>query len=1008
MQRMKGFVCFLILFIKILNCNGQALPHLHFQKKAQLSQNTVFNICQDRQGFIWIGTGDGLNRYDGIATRVYKPTHLQKEGAIQGRVLRSKIFDDNLNRIWFSTEDGVQYLNKINGRFYKLPHIKDSFTLISSNVYPIIATKKYVWVLKLGSGLFLSNLENGTYKYFPFPDVKKNPESYFGKESVFDSLGRIWIAEPSGLYIFDTRNLSWNRLLVDSNLACIQRSGNKIYCSNNNSIFRVNSVTLEITKINYASNNKISCLHVDYEGNLWAGSYIGDIFLLSPQSDSLIWKGNINAELTSKAKTPLYSLYVDRFNILWAGTDGCGLLYAPIKPNVFYQFPQKGINYFVKAIYEESQGRIWVGTEGQGILTIQTSKQFDTLIKPPSTHPPIDSENDASVSFIKEDSYKNIWVGFKHQLYVKPYAAKEFKKLNIPVVTEAYNQNAIRNIYEIDGSWLVTTRLGTISIQKNTKTNEFSSSKNAVFGPSYFSFISPFKDNLYIAGFNEGGLSVYERSANDWKKVKQYFPDVGFISVYRDTQRNRIWLGTNQGLIYMNPETEKYRLFTEEDGLKNGFIYGILASDDDLWVSSNGGLSRINLLYDKNNNLKSIRCKNFTEKDGLQSNEFNSNAFLKGKDGAFYFGGINGLNWFYPTSISPNRFPPEIVITDVLANNKPIRSSIMPEFISILKLDYKQNDITIRFSGIDFYSSDEINYAYQLIGWGESKWYTQKNNEVRFSNLLPGKYEFLVKAANSDGVWSILPRRVQIIIKPPFWRKNYFYILLVGLFVASIILITRYLTSRKLNLAIEKMKFQQALDIERQRISKEMHDDIGAGLTQIVLMSQSARNNILPDTRNELDDIADTSRRLMGSMNEIIWSLNPEFTTLEQLFGYMREQLHRQLEYSSFNYSIDFPEGGARVTLRHEQRRNLLLIVKEIVNNAIKYSGAHQLTISAELSKQGIRFTISDDGCGFDKASIKKGNGLKNIKHRVEELKGQLEITTMMGSGCIYQFEIPY
>ncbi|HPH33803.1 MAG TPA: sensor histidine kinase [Chitinophagaceae bacterium] len=240
--------------------------------------------------------------------------------------------------------------------------------------------------------------------------------------------------------------------------------------------------------------------------------------------------------------------------------------------------------------------------------------------------------------------------------------------------------------------------------------------------------------------------------------------------------------------------------------------------------------------------------------------------------------------------------------------------------------------------------------------------------------------------------------------------KNYdwfYFLTAVLLVIISAILLTRYLVQRKLRKKIRAFEEQERLDRERQRISREMHDDIGAGLTQIIMMSESAKHNKSATGNRELEDIADTSRRLVSSMSEIIWSLNPENKTLDQLFAYMREQLHKQLEYSEISYTLDLPEGYGTVQLRNEQRRNILLVTKEMVNNAIKYSGASSLSISASVTGQQVIFTVTDNGRGFDSQELSGGNGLRNIRHRVEELGGQLELRTSPGEGCYYRYVIP-
>jgi signal transduction histidine kinase len=220
-----------------------------------------------------------------------------------------------------------------------------------------------------------------------------------------------------------------------------------------------------------------------------------------------------------------------------------------------------------------------------------------------------------------------------------------------------------------------------------------------------------------------------------------------------------------------------------------------------------------------------------------------------------------------------------------------------------------------------------------------------------------------------------------------------------------VIAVTRSVARRKLKLQIAELERNKALNEERLRISREMHDDIGAGLTQITLMSEAAKN---PEKGvKPIEEIAGTSRKLISSINEIIWSLHPENQSLEQLLAYLREQLHQLLEYSGIEYSIRFPENGKHILLSNAQRRNLLLVTKEIVHNAIKHSRAKHIEVVCRITQSGIAFTISDDGIGIAASPESSGNGLRNIRKRIEELNGELLVQSEGGSGSRFFYTIP-
>lgn len=242
---------------------------------------------------------------------------------------------------------------------------------------------------------------------------------------------------------------------------------------------------------------------------------------------------------------------------------------------------------------------------------------------------------------------------------------------------------------------------------------------------------------------------------------------------------------------------------------------------------------------------------------------------------------------------------------------------------------------------------------------------------------------------------------------PPFSETVWFYCLLGLVVLLFAIAITKYLAQRKLKRKLDELQKLAQLDKERLRISREMHDDIGAGLTQIILMSESAKNKSKGYGDKELEGIAEASRKLVNNMSEIIWSLHPENRTLDQLFAYLREQLNKLLEYSGMEYSIHFPEHTTAVLLSNEQRRNLLLVVKEIVHNSVKYSGAKKLSVMAVLKEQILHVEIQDNGSGYDTRKNYSGNGLKNIHARISELNGILHVESNSENGTKYVFTIP-
>jgi signal transduction histidine kinase len=375
-----------------------------------------------------------------------------------------------------------------------------------------------------------------------------------------------------------------------------------------------------------------------------------------------------------------------------------------------------------------------------------------------------------------------------------------------------------------------------------------------------------------------------------------------------------------------------------------------------------------------------------------------------------YFAGIHGINWFDPAKILPDKKIASLAITSFTVNNLPANTLLSSGYIKSIVLNYQQNNLYLQFHALEFSNPANIHYQYQLKGWDKDWVFSKANNEVRYNYLPPGHYIFYVRASNNDVEWMNEPYSIIIIIEPPFWKTWWFYLIELVAVAAVIIWITKISAQWKLKKEIEKLERQKALYAERMRISQEMHDDIGAGLTQISLISESAKLHSWPENKieNELEDISVTSRQLVDNIGEIIWALNPQHATLDMLMAHIREQLNKLLEYADFKCRIDFPGEIPAILLTNQQRRNILLVTKEIVHNAIKHSGGKKLEVSAVLVNKLLIFDIADDGAGFNTAVVSRGNGLKNIRQRVAEIGGKVSIESAAGKGArfIYSFQL--
>lgn len=1004
-MRLQSYLLFLLVLTQF-GSSAQEGNYFRFQKIEGLSQNTAFSITQDKQGFLWIGTGDGLNRFDGAVFKAYKPSSLNLEGFITGRVIRTRITEDNNNRLWLSTEAGVQYLDKKSGRFQYLLPFNDTFSYMNGTLYPIAEEGTKFWFGKTSEGLISFDFKTKQYEKYAFPGLKDNPLKYLATKAVKDSNGIIWTCQEAGLFAFNSRTGQWTRFLENRKLyhLCLVKETLFLVAADGILSFHTKNYTTGFIK-NERPEMKISCITSDHQNQLWIGDAAGSVYKVNIDEKKMQFTGNINGN--SGNIFPVYDLFFDASGILWIGTDGMGLLKANVQPPDFFQFPGRASSehIFIKSIYEASDGSVWLGTFGHGILQLNKSSmtmkplQVAGLVYDEAA--PIDV-----VTFMKEDEFKNLWIGYGKHLFFRKHPSAFFKEVAIPY-SGSRDKLKVTGMDTCNGSRIITTTFSVYNMKVSESGEPLSITSEPELGN--FSFMLSRGNGDYLFGYNETGLCLNTYQNNKWAINKWLFKKTGFKCVYKDTVRKLLWFGTDKGLMLYNPENGAYRLFTEEDGLGNSFIYSIIESGGELWLSTNGGLCNVKILPAKGNEFPGIICRNYKYKDGLQADEFNSGAYLKGKTGTLYFGGINGLTWFNPQDIKPPRKIPQLAITQLTVNNAVADTSVSPEYIRNLDLGYRQNNLFIQFRGLEYSNPTEIQYAYMLTGWDKDWIFSKTNNEVRYNNLPPGEYVFNVKATNVEGQWQNDPYSITIVIHPPFWKTWWFYLLELVLVSALVITITKVIAQRKLKKKIDKLERQKELYAERMRISQEMHDDIGAGLTQISLISESARLHAVPgnNIRSELEDISTTSRQLVDNIGEIIWALNPYQDKLDATMIHLREQINKLIAYSTIHCIIRFPEEFPDISLNNQLRRNILLVTKEIVHNVIKHSGAVHLSIEAVVQKSELHFIIADDGIGFDTTTAAKGNGLRNIRQRIMESGGNIEVHSSSGKGTRYAFYFP-
>ena len=391
-----------------------------------------------------------------------------------------------------------------------------------------------------------------------------------------------------------------------------------------------------------------------------------------------------------------------------------------------------------------------------------------------------------------------------------------------------------------------------------------------------------------------------------------------------------------------------------------------------------------------------MNLSNLLKKMELQGLEFNTNAFHQYKDGSILMGGINGLNYFHPDSITLSKYISPIHISSLLVNGETYLGD-HPNVKSSYEFPYTQSTLSFSFHAIDHTGPEETQTKFKLIG-KDDNWSpgTTADGFAKYSNLAPGSYTFSILGANADGVWNPKPRNIQITIHPPWYAT--WWARTLGIFlIAGIIYLTfrtyykrqlreKDLQLREKNLIISK---QQALADERTRIASEMHDDLGGGLTTIRFLSQKILQKSSDITiKSQITKIVHQSETLVNNMGEIIWAMNAGFDTLQSLISYTRRYANTYLE--DYNISLDFEVEGStkNIKLTGAERRNIFLIIKESLHNTVKHAEASQVSIIYEIGKE-LMIRFKDNGKGLEDSNI-LGNGLSNMKNRIQKISGSI------------------
>ena len=1022
----------------------------HFTIKEGLSQSAVLCIMQDRRGFMWFGTGNGLNRFDGYNFISYVNDPYDSTTISDNEI--TSVFEDAQGYLWIGTVKGV--LNKLNRRsetfeyFYpdsssevKIKFSESyttypiSFVRYSNNTITSIAEDKIgnIWIGTWGNGLYRFDKKTKSFEHFYYQSNEPGSLSYNRITKILvDKKSAIWIGTFGGglnrvikvqnkkhstdySYKFihykagsSNNSISNNDIISiyedsNSNLWVGTFNGGLNKLDNSQKYAAVNEAKFIRVTIGYKT---IMSIVEGSEGDIWLGTLGNGLIKFDPSTNSVLnFKHNPLNENTLP-DNDVIALEKDKSGILWLGTSlGRGITQLQInrkKFNHVTHYPGDSNSLsdnVVWSITEDKDGYIWLGTYRGGLNKYDKKKNKVVTYK----HNPNDPNSipDNHIRSLAVDNYNNLWVGcFEGGLSMynrKTGDFVNFKELGLN--EEALGADQILDIHIENDSvfWVATYGGGLTKIIfgeddavrykrfVNDPDNKSTLSDNRVY-----TILESKPDVLWIGTFG-GGLNKFDKKTEKFTSYQYISNDSYSISdnrvicIFEDSE-GILWVGTfGGGLNKYSEELSRFIRFGEKEGLTSYIVYGIVEDrHKNLWMSTNNGIFKLT----RDDHL-------FTQydlSDGIQSLEFSGGAYYKTRDGEIYFGGINGVNSFYPDSINLVSFIPNIVISSVKVLNN-IRRGERNEIV----LSHTENFFSFEFASLDYSNPEDCRYAYMLEGFDEDWRYTDSRQRIAmYTNIAPGNYIFRVIGSNSDGLWNYDGTSIKLTILPPFWQTWWFIVGSIFIMLTAIYLIS---TVRIRNLlAIEKLKTKLAADL---------HDNIGSGLTEISILSELASrdmNNGSGGNTQNLKSISETARKLVDNMSDIVWVVNPKKDSLHDLILRLKDSYNEVLTYLGISLKTTNLDKLENIKLPMEYRQNLYLIFKEGINNSLKHSRCKNIFLNVNIRGEVLEMVLKDNGIGINGSGKEIGNGLKNMGDRAHIIGGKLKWKSAANDGTTITF----
>ncbi len=956
-----------------------------------LSSNHITALFQDHLGYLWIGTIDGLNRYDGEEVLTWYHHPLDSTSIYSNSI--TCIFEDRIGGLWIGTQHAINRMDRSTGRcerFY-IPGVQaicqDSAGVLWAGaytqglyyyeagkklwtkyqpsklrgsapeddfIYRLVASGSRLWLATTNHGPKVLDLTEGSYAAPPGWPAEQGVQ-----DVAVDPSGNIWLATTAaGLHRLDpqgTRHAVW-------------RQGGP--------------------EANGPASDRLSALVLDQEGSLWLGHEKDGLDRFDPRTGRFQHFRHDPDDPFSLRDETILVLYCDESGILWAGTKYGGVQKIDYRQIRFFpgRIAGMGEDEKIWCFSPGAGGAFWIGADSGARLVDRRSFKVLSRVRTPFP-----------VRAIVEDPRHGVWLAtLGDGLWLwEPTTGRVTIHRHIPHSVSVLSCNYLYA--------LVQDSTGVIWIASHGGGLDAFDPARGLFRHYPFSLFSqdPKADNWGLCLLEDGqaglwigawefGVLHFDKRRGAYTVLADRWPILRNSTILSLglTPNGILWAGAHgNGLYRIDPQRDSCKLYTDAEGLPNNVIYGIAAdSAGALWLTTNKGLCSLDP------ERKIVRS--YSPADGLLSQEFNLGALHRSRDGVIYAAGAEGFNYFSPV-VAGNRRPPRVVLTRVLVNGRAADPAIGAAG-ERLQLQYAQNQLSFRFRALPFSRNAAYKFGYRLDGL-EEKWQNaEQSRQVDYAGIPPGHYRFAVKAADEEGRWSEETQGVEIWIQPPFWRRWYFLCGLAVLLGLAAWRLYRVRVNRLL--ALERIRISERERV-RERVAADFHDQLGHRLTKISMLSKRLIKSGAGDGHDSdaaLKKIAENADMSIKEMRQLVWELDPRKDTLLDLMTHLKNCSDDLFDETEIAFALEgMSPDWARIRLSMELRRQAAAIFQEGMHNILKHArGCRHVSLTASLPDGILHLTLADDGGGFEAHALANGRGLPGMQSRAQKAGGMLQVAS--------------